>query len=258
MLKKLLCGTLKKPIRRIVDENTAPTDGLEDEKDFTLERHPQCEILFAAHGKSLFSLAGKVFRADEGDVFIIRSWTPHSFGYRKCDSELCHIWFSLTEGRLSFNSVEVGANGAFSSNAHAGLSQDTAGVLMRRLEENRDLENIIRLVLEETSEALETPPRETDALIESVRRYIESANARECSLKHLAAIHKCSVSRIAHGFRNAFAMSVGEYIGLIRMRYTESAKKHGLSQKEIAAELGFSSPASFWRWRNTKKREKNV
>ena len=54
----------------------------------------------------------------------------------------------------------------------------------------------------------------------------------------------------------ATALPVGEYI--IRCgSIFERASANGIEQKEIAAELGFASPAAFWLWRERRRREQS-
>jgi AraC-like DNA-binding protein len=43
-------------------------------------------------------------------------------------------------------------------------------------------------------------------------------------------------------------MTVGEYINKVRLEYVRNALKRGVRQKEMAYELGFSSPTAFWNW----------
>ncbi len=49
-------------------------------------------------------------------------------------------------------------------------------------------------------------------------------------------------------------MPVGTYINQVRLSFTENALLKGLKQKEIAAELAFSSSAAFWKWLQKNKK----
>ena len=60
---------------------------------------------------------------------------------------------------------------------------------------------------------------------------------------------------LSHRFRESEGYTIGDYIDKIRVEYTIEAMKRGLRQKEIAFELGFSTPSNFWIWLR-KHREK--
>ncbi|MBQ9503250.1 MAG: helix-turn-helix transcriptional regulator, partial [Lentisphaeria bacterium] len=70
----------------------------------------------------------------------------------------------------------------------------------------------------------------------------------ECSLEHLAAISGYTRGYLAHKFRDETGLTVGEYIARVRLEYIRSALKRGTRRKEMAYELGFSSPSAFWNW----------
>jgi AraC-like DNA-binding protein len=74
------------------------------------------------------------------------------------------------------------------------------------------------------------------------------SNARDCSLSRLEKISGYSRYYLSHRFREYEGCTIGEYIDKIRIQYTIEAMKRGLRQKEIAFELGFSSPSNFWTW----------
>ena len=76
----------------------------------------------------------------------------------------------------------------------------------------------------------------------------DSRNGNGCSLEHLDLLLGCIRCHFAHKFHEKTGITVGKYIDQVRIKYVLWARKRGISQKEIAYELGFSSPSSFWNW----------
>ena len=87
-----------------------------------------------------------------------------------------------------------------------------------------------------------------NSVIEAVKRYIRMSNGRDCSLRRLEKISGYSKYYLAHRFARSEGCTIGKYIDKIRVQYTREAMKRGLRQKEIAYELGFSTPSNFWNW----------
>ena len=67
-------------------------------------------------------------------------------------------------------------------------------------------------------------------------------------MERLAVISGYTRGYMAHKFRRELGMTVGEYIKKVRLEYIRNAMKRNVRQKEMAYELGFSSPAAFWNW----------
>ena len=94
-----------------------------------------------------------------------------------------------------------------------------------------------------------------DTVIENIKKYIRTNNARGCSLEKLEKLSGYNRFYLAHRFRLYSGCTIGDFINKIRVEYTEAAFQQGMRQKEIAAELGFSSPSNFWNWLQKHKRQ---
>ena len=85
-------------------------------------------------------------------------------------------------------------------------------------------------------------------IVASIQQIIEAKKGRDCSLAQLEKFTGFSRFYISHLFKNAYGISIGDYINRVRMIFFESAKKQGLSHKQIAFELGFSSNSALLMW----------
>jgi AraC-like DNA-binding protein len=241
----------------------------EECSSFSSSTHPQRELFYVLEGKSHYMLNGKVFQAEPGTFFLIDHWEPHAFGYRKQDHNLIHLWLHGSENDyiVSGAFLKVGVGGEFNAiSQRVKLPIELHQFLDRRwnslCEESVITGDVIKDFLQGPLEAILDEicfslfhPRikgelleKSDSIIEPLKRYIRMSNARDCSLSRLEKISGYSRYYLSHRFREYEGCTIGEYIDKIRIQYTIEAMKRGLRQKEIAFELGFSSPSNFWTW----------
>ena len=235
-----------------------------------LHKHPYREIVLALEGENDFYLQDRNWHLTPGSVVLIDSWMPHNYGYAAKDHDLLHLWIYFSGNRVRTSFCKVGMQGHYTIITRGTLlppyiyqlinsrwnelkkkevrtQELTAQYLLSPL--RCLLEDLLLLNLRE-----KTDGQERSDLIFSVKLYIESQNARDCSLENLEKKFGYSRFYIAHKFREIHGMPIGAYINTVRLAFTEDALMKGLKQKEIANELGFSSSSSFWKWfRNNRK-----
>ena len=85
-------------------------------------------------------------------------------------------------------------------------------------------------------------------IVTSIQQIIEAKKGRDCSLAQLEKFTGFNRFYISHLFKNAYGISIGDYINRVRLIFFESAKKQGFSHKQIAFELGFSSNSALLMW----------
>ena len=259
----------RQEIKQIVTGRFPAGQGDGELKGFLSSTHPAREMLFILDGNSSYMLNDKVYDALPGTFFLIDHWEPHAFGYRKKDHGLLHLWLNLNEKEqlISGNILTVGSGGEFKSLCHRlRLSPEYQTMLSRRWNCLNEEEEITP---EKTAEFLKVPLEAVldevffqvfhaaaalaerdkgDAVIESIKRHIRMSNGRDCSLDRLARLSGFSKYYLSHRFVRYEGRTIGSYIDQIRIQYTREAMKRGLRQKEIAYELGFSTPSNFWSW----------
>lgn len=235
--------------------------------DFSAEQHfhDYRELLLVAGGQNDFILGNRKLHLVPGDVVLIDSMIPHSFEYTSTDRDLQHLWFFFKDNQLRMTLYSVLPHGRYAY-LHFPyiLPQHISTFFTSRWNEFNQLSEIKK---DSAEFYLETPFKAiieelrisslrnkhdnvigNSGLIESITHYIESQNARNCSLKNLEKIFGYNSCYIAHRFKKETGSTPGQYINRIRKSFTEDALARGLKQKEIAVQLGFSSPAAFWKW----------
>ncbi len=238
---------------------------LQADDSFSPDRHLHREILFILQGESQFMLNGRVYRARPGTAFLLNKWEVHSYGYRKDDRDLIHLWLHFNDDRMFGSLTYIGCAGQYhSAEAHMTFSKDLHQLLLRRWEMldkipvcSPDAKNLLMkppldIVLDEFAmfqfSMIDFPAENTSDIAIFLRNYIRNANGRNCSLENLESLSGYSRFHLSRLFREQCDQTIGEYINEVRMRFVQEAHRRGLKQKEIADELGFSSPSAFWYW----------
>ena len=257
-------------LKRVMDEQFVfcippLSGGRKTEKPETpLHKHPYREIVLALEGENDFYLQDRNWHMRPGSVVLIDSWEPHSFGYRNQDHDLLHLWIYFMGNRIRTSFCQVGMQGHYNTlTGGAQLPPYYYPLINSRWNEFRKQEertpelaeqyllSPLHCLLEDllllNRRKNQAEPERSD-LIFAVKLYIETQNARDCSLEDLEKKFGYSRYYIAHKFREDQGMPLGDYINTVRLAFTEDALMKGLKQKEIAYELGFSSSSAFWKW----------
>lgn len=262
--KNEVINTLRRGVTKVYSR-FSPVARQEDCKKFHQSSHPSREFLFVISGESYYMYNNSVYRCSPGTLFLIDSGMSHGHRYTHEDNNLLHIWGYFHERQVHLSAIEITLNGH--CQAVSGMSQilipeglhnqiEKRWNLLSQLKNaaEHDVENYIKTpvnaMLDEMafqlSEKIDTMMEYTK--MGDLQRYIRSRNGRQCSLAHLAAISGYTRGYLAHKFHDEVGMTIGQYIDKVRLEYINLAKKRGIRQKEIAYELGFSSPAAFWNW----------
>lgn len=245
----------------------------EESVNFRSSFHPYREFLFAISGTCRYMLNNNVYDLEPGSCVFIDKWIHHSFCYTENDKHLLHLWGHVHPGNMALRLIRVHLNGQHHPDGKIiHVNNDLHSFFTRRCDMLNALpqspsEEQIRLYLSSPINALleefylhrfvNSLPAAGDDLINSVKLYIRSRNGVGCSLEQLAKISGYSRCYLAHRFQKSTGISIGKYINKIRMEFTICARQRGLKSKEIAFELGFSSPNNFWNWLN-KQSDKNM
>ena len=255
----------RRGIRRIICKHS---DGSPQTENVPPGIHQHREILFILRGESRFPLNHKIFDVKAGDVILIDRWIPHRVGYPASDRNMLYLWFFLFPTHLNLLLHQIDQTGKVSYAVKwVELATDLKLVIDRHWDEfdklapenalaNLDifLRQPLTMLLDEfrfylqISDLKDEKKQTTNEIVNSIQHIIEAKKGRDCSLAQLEKFTGFSRFYISHLFRDAYGISIGQYINRVRMIFFESAKKQGLSHKQIAFELGFSSNSALLMW----------
>lgn len=92
------------------------------------------------------------------------------------------------------------------------------------------------------------PGQEGAMPLEAIRRRIAETRGAHCTVRGLAALAGMSPTTFGRKFRAAYGYSVRDAIRRVREEFVQMSVVRGESQKEIAANLGFSAISNYSRW----------
>ena len=228
-----------------------------------IERHANREILLVVGGATSFILNGEYYQACPGSVFFIDHWVPHKLAYLPEETDFMHIWIHLHKGKLfaALFHVEDGMKSGrrdvvlFPSEIYCLLNKRWESMKKSQKNESAKQEyqrNMVQLLCSEMalSEAIgakNTPSN--NEIIESVQNYIDINYGRNSTIAELEKFSGYNRYYLMRLFKAQTGLTILQYINQVRRRITRDALGRNISQKEIAYQLGFSSPATFWIWR---------
>ena len=232
---------------------------------FISSSHPERELLIPLRGTCDYMFNHSVYTASPGTVFLIDHWVNHALGYRSCDKDLLHLWLYIKGAAMWANVMIVEFDGKHRLYTHSlDLPQEYNTILSRRWDmfecsDNHSereaaflMKSVLNAVMDEFALLLETQDAQYDQemrrIVEAMKKYIRSSNGRNCSMEQLEKYFGYNRFYLAHQFKKLTQETLGGYLQSVRIDYVVAALNRGMKQKEIAYELGFSSPANFWKW----------
>ncbi|MCF7855783.1 MAG: AraC family transcriptional regulator [Candidatus Pacebacteria bacterium] len=231
-------------------------------------RHRHChnyaECLLALRGDCLYGMLD--------DLYLCRPWTAlyfppgcnHDDNYPEEVHGIQHLWLRFLDDGMVTNLFERHESGdAVNVDGRVFLHYSELGVVPAVLAANSDFiepvcrrERIRLLIAAALLKLVEggTLPVEhvgsqfQEQVMESIVRHIRSTGGRGLSLDSLATLAGYSKFHFHRMFKQYTGSTVQQFVDDARWLYYQQRKQDGCMQKEIAEELGFSSPSSFSRW----------
>jgi len=226
------------------------------------ENHQEREILLVLEGHTSFLLNNRRYTTQPGSAFFINHWVPHQAEYGDLSNSpsFVHLWVHLHPGRMF---VQI-----FCHPRQLLYLQDFSPALSTVLENRWDkaekettnkqrhleiLQSISRLAKEEIILFLEYnhSPHGTSTILlaEWLLNHISANFGRGCSLETLEKLTGFSRFHLMRCFKQKYGQTIGEYINEVRRMFINSAPPQ-MTQKEMAAQLGFQSASAFWLWKH--------
>jgi AraC-like DNA-binding protein len=231
--------------------------------------HWEREILMVIRGKTEFSYHDRKIIMDKGDVLFIDSWEPHQYGYGSVCEKCLHLWLHLHTEHLFANIIEI-SNGVQHNHPLMELPDDLLSAINRRWDAAKNsqgrkkhvteyYQSIVRLLQEELLWNALTPCSSSDreSLENQLKNFLSVNYGHRVTLEELEKLFKRDRSYLSRLFKKAYGCTIGEFIDQNRERYAATASERGMTQKEIAAQLGFSSASAFWLWRKRRSIRRN-
>ncbi|MFA6931234.1 MAG: AraC family transcriptional regulator [Lentisphaeria bacterium] len=246
-----------------------------------VERHQEREIFIPLSGATTFFLNDHSFPARCGTAFLMDAWESHSFGCQVTKKKQTQLWIHLHEKNIFATFLR---NFAFGVDllewTIIELPLELLYLLSRRWDmlktplvaeelAKRMRPSMIAVILDEfefTNQAVGSPSERKlfDSVpypvslsgaranpVRFIKRYIESVHGCNCVIADFEKKIGYNRSDLARLFKAETGISISDYINQVRFGFMNVAAGRGLTQKEIADQLGFSGLSSFSRWKKT-------
>ena len=248
-------------IRKIISKYSV-SEGKKDGGQFEVSRHQHREILIPLQGSHIYMLNGMVYQFEPGIIGLVDRYMPHSPYYISSDRNLLQLWIRLYDDCIRGSIAKVYTVGKCEIVQTVSFPTELGQILHQRWDRLNQLRAVtpdivmdfmktpVEMVIDDFLLQSKYPAsdRKKELLSDVLKDYIRACYGRNCSIPELEKITGYCASHISHTFQKETGESIRIFIDRVRLEYTMSALKNGMKQKEIAVELGFASPASFWNW----------
>ena len=255
---KLITGILP-------DESSPlPTKHIPEDSDKILSRHWQREILIPLRGKYMYAFNGRYYDCSPGTIFFIDHEMQHEKFYTSQADGLSHIWLLVNKDKILGNTLQINKGELEYFNRIMLLDIDLSMNLNTAWDEIKDCNTesfklkrqklffIMGLLVIKILEQGSMHPEKLDEyqleVVEASKKYIRKNFRQGLELAGLARMAGYSKYHFLRIFKKYSKCTVYEYINACRKNEVEILSRKNCSQKEIAAELGFSCPAAFANW----------
>ncbi len=256
---------------RIVTAETSP-DHIKNIEPITMEwlrnkhhKHDFREILAVISGNCTFKLKNKCFQLNAGDIVLLDSMEQHTEGHYP-DPNAVFWWGSFWTDMLRIHlwqenkiaSSEIVSMGSFNDFIYHIWNELN---ISENEEATDEIGHIITVLINHFLRSAEKerkfPFRNAQhEIMEKILDYIDKMPSLNCTLDSLALLAGYSKVHFQRRFTEYTGMVFREYLLRKRVdRYFKIIAKQNFSLKEMAYELGFSSSAALFHWkqRNQKK-----
>ena len=279
----ILEGLLQPPDRRIffswytsgVEPLSADPD--REWRSRNSETHPFREVLVILKGELNFQLASHVYAGRAGDVVMIDAFERHDNLYPPSVGDCKLLWMFCYPQHVSCAVSHASPGGSdwlircdytdreISSHLNRAWNIAASGRMPARAAA-LEIGGLLDVIMAHLA-GLIMSPRRDDLIYRGVRsrQYLAVMSALSYVADHLrenpgfeklAERAGYSVPHFARLFRRHSGYAYREYLDAMRVQLYRSLRAAGrLSQKEIAAELGFSSASALIHWRDNMTRK---
>lgn len=235
--------------------------------DNNSDSHPAREILLVLDGASLFSLESRIFPATPGTIFLFDAYEKHVKSYPPNGEKSIHLWFYLLAQHIivHFYLIEnqqigilrksvVLENAALCSMIAQGWSDTKTSILAESFRKQKIKSLLSLLFVELLEQCASSPKQETNVewrqeqIMLMIGRHIANTAGKGLSVEKLSQIAGYSKFHFLRTFKECTGQSVQACINAARIKKTDEMLSRGCLHKEIADELGFSSPSTFSHW----------
>ncbi|MHB8997614.1 MAG: helix-turn-helix transcriptional regulator [Armatimonadota bacterium] len=229
--------------------------------------HPHTEIMFVLSGYGQMGYCGEVYPFSAGTVFCFGPNEPHDLEMPEWGHEAQMLWIVLLGRKFiarvtSFRQdlprgtgvlghlVMAEDSGLMAANPLRELTE--AGARqgdVRTLQLHAGIQLMISALVDDGDDLNPIPEEPVQRrVVRMIREHLEETGGADMSPAELARMSGYSKSHFMAMFKRLTGTTLQEYLDDCRWRKALEMRGQGYARCNIAANLGFSCPASFSRW----------
>jgi AraC-like DNA-binding protein/mannose-6-phosphate isomerase-like protein (cupin superfamily) len=260
--------------RRIVssfacDIKPLDVDGHTSWRKLNSHTPPQRELFLILSGEVMFALNGRIYQGRAEDMFLYDIGELHDKTQPPSTPDSIILCFQIYkdftyayfiniengERTISYRMLFVDAETAVLLNRTwdgLGINKQKKSIQILSLI-NYMLAEIVMLKHSDPEQIATMPggstPLSANHVVGMVMIHIDEHRGRNCNLTEISRLSGYSAAHINRIFKANLGYTISEHANAWRVNRTRELLKTDTSMKEIASELGFSSSASFSRWK---------
>ena len=210
--------------------------------DRVLGRH---QILIVLDGSGSLIYNGTTYKLKRGCAFYTAAKAPHSYinegGLR------CAFITALGPAADALAEELVTSGMYFTDNANIENMASEISQIIKLYNNGKDQGTLSTLTYSFFVDFLSKQKSDVPEWLENITKYIHIHLSEKLTLEKLAGVAFISVSKLCHGFKNYYSVSVFDYIIDIRLQHARDLLKASpkITTKEVAGACGFSDIGYF-------------
>ena len=232
---------------------------------FSLERsaiishlhwHEAIEFVYVLDGSLTFSLNGRTFTAEKGDLIIVNSAIVHSFAPQKNGAD---YYFLVADDKFLRTNRLYSENTVFDFKVNTSEARRLFEEIIRETEKGDEYSNIstlsvlmslfIYLNRHHSAKSEESPLSEQKkiTMVRNTLVYLQEHYKEKLTVEKIAEALHFSKSYLSHSFKEITHTSIISYINLLRCQSARALMLEGAAVAEAAIESGFTELSYFTR-----------
>ena len=229
-----------------------------------MQSHEHREIMLSLSGTCTYRLDRNYYQCTPGTLFLIDHNVEHEYSHLEKAKKLLHLWtYTLKDRSIVVRCIVIN-NGNLQVLSSAILPPgngldlelfwDKFQAASTKKEQTHSLQFFKLAIALRFGQFLESAELSRDQyhliIVESALERIQANFQNGINVAHLAKNFGYTRFHFARIFREITGGTIQDYIDQCRLKKLKKLQEQNLLQKEIAVQLGFENPRSYYKWRH--------
>lgn len=234
--------------------------------------HPHTEIMIVLRGYGRMGYCGEIYPFEAGTIFCFGAGETHDLEIPDWSRDTQMLWIVLLGRKFiaSITSFQRDLPTGAGTLGHLVMAEDTGLMVanplstlaeasarrpdVRTLQLHAAMQTLVAAVIDHGDDTNAYPEEPIQRrVVRMIQEHMEETGGDGLTPAELARMSGYSKSHFMRLFRTVTGKTVQQYLDECRWRHTLELEERGWLQCDIAEHLGFSTPASFSRWKRLQR-----